>query len=178
MNANMQNQRGIALIAALLLLLAMTILGLASMQMVQQREAIAGNQQVSLQAFHAADSSLVFGEDWIGVQIIKPTVDAQLSCATTPCSLWASDANLDFETLDNAWWQTHGLTPTYSDNTPSNLSSTNNRYVIEELHFIADDLDPDTLALGNGITYYRITSWGAASDSAESKVQSVYSQRY
>lgn len=174
----MKTQKGIALVAALILLVALTILGLTSMKLTIDQERISGNQHVSLQSFQTADSSLQFGENWIQQQITWPDIDAVSTCTTPVCTIWSPTAALNFETLTDSWWLTQGRTPTYSDAVPAALSSSNNRFILEEVLYVSDDLDPNAASLGQGTVYYRATGWGIADDGAQSKVQSIYAQRY
>lgn len=174
----MNRQHGIALVAALILLLALTLLALTTMKLMVDQERISGNHQVKLQSFQSADSSLQFGENWIQEQLTWPEADAESSCATPSCLIWSSSAALNFASLGDSWWLAQGRIPTYDSVLPSSLSSNSNRFVIEEIQYISDDLDPNAASLGQGTVYYRVTSWGVANDGAKSLVQSTYAQRY
>jgi type IV pilus assembly protein PilX len=174
----MKRTRGIALVAALILLLALTLLAVTSMKMMTDQERISSNHQVKLQSFQTADSSLQFGENWINRQLTWPEIDAFANCTTPTCLIWSTNAALNFDALADSWWLAQGRIPTYSAILPRSLSSNRNRFVIEELQFLSDDLDPNAASLGHGIVYYRVTSWGLADDGAKSLLQSIYAQRY
>lgn len=170
--------KGMALVAALILLLGLTVLGLSSMKLAHLQERMARNTTLTSQAFHTSDSSLIFGELSLKVQNTRPEVDAETTCLSPPCELWGSQADLNFQTATNVWWLAQGKIPTYSTDLPTALSESQNRFVIEEIQFITDDLDPDSLSLSQGTVYYRVTSWGIANDGAQSMLQSIYAQRY
>jgi type IV pilus assembly protein PilX len=59
------NERGMALISALLLLMIMTILGIAMFRTFGTQERIAGNTREKQRALHSADSAEAYAEWWL-----------------------------------------------------------------------------------------------------------------
>lgn len=59
------NQRGAVLVVGLLLLLVLTLVGVASMQMTTLQERMAGNMREQEQAFQGAEAALRAGENFL-----------------------------------------------------------------------------------------------------------------
>jgi type IV pilus assembly protein PilX len=67
-------QRGIALISSLLILLVLTILALAMFRSFGLQEKIAGNVREKQRALHAAEGAQSYAEWWLGTNSANPTV--------------------------------------------------------------------------------------------------------
>jgi type IV pilus assembly protein PilX len=65
-------ERGLVLITALILLLVMTLLGLAAIQNTLLEERMAGNFRAQSVAFQSAEASLRAGETWLGGLVDQP----------------------------------------------------------------------------------------------------------
>ena len=70
-----RHQQGAVLITALVLLLVLTMLGLASMSTTTLEERMAANSQESNRAFQAAESGLEFGYTQVDAFDLNKTVD-------------------------------------------------------------------------------------------------------
>lgn len=159
---------GFILVVALLMLLIMSILGLTTLQMASLKERISHNSALVAQGISSSESTLLHAESTL-ISNEQPNIDAQTSCSSPPCSIWASSANLDFSSATDAWWELEGNQPDFDDNS---------YYIIEETGFVSDTLNPDDLAQGIGVGYYRVTSRSNAPDSTEIILQSIFAQRY
>jgi type IV pilus assembly protein PilX len=168
-------QRGAALVVALLMLLVITVLGLASMQVARMEERMAGNSRDVNLAFQGAEAGLRDAEDGLRVLTARPT-----NCAAAPCSVWTQDF-LPVDLRDQpytTWWvpnaREYGVagTPEVTDVTRDPL------YVVEDMGFV-----PDSLAIGHGPpegrNFFRITANSSgASDTAEAVLESTYTRRF
>lgn len=86
MNSKRSRQAGITLVISLILLLVMTILGVAAIRIVNTEERMAANTYDRSLAFQAAESTLKSVEDLIEIQKPQPTsgcalVNNLMSCA-------------------------------------------------------------------------------------------------
>lgn len=93
-------QRGAVLIISLMLLIVLTLIGLASMQNTSLEERMAGNMRSENVAFQAAESALRDGEEWLATRIAEPAPD---NGGTT--GVWALDTPDASPTDDKDWWQ-------------------------------------------------------------------------
>lgn len=184
-----RSQSGAALVVALVMLIALTLLGLASMggNILQQRMAYSiGESNVALQG---AESAIAAGEAWIDAQLRQPVPDcvetSPTNCGATT-SIWpgrpaviANKVVTQANVFSNAWWVAQGRPVgwLYQEGTaiapiagqayliggvaPAATSANYPRYVIEEL-----GPDPSgTLVRGSGskapvLWYYQITGRG------------------
>lgn len=112
-------QRGAALVIALVFLIALTLLGLASMggNVLQQRMTYSISE--TNLAFQGAETAVASGENWIEGQALVPNIDCNESfrtdCGTISLSIWdrrTGEAAADGPNLANlrdaAWWETRG----------------------------------------------------------------------
>lgn len=198
------HQKGSILIISLLFLIILTIISITSISTsVMEQKSLTNSFNIQ-RAFEASEFGLRSAEDYIKAMTVKPV--AQKACTPTCDVIWEKDrvgqlyggsypnqwwavAN---KVTDNAWWKATAHTqPTLLDPNGAavkdNLSYvvTQPRFVIEEIAFIPDDLNPNTRAKGVGLTYYRITSRGTGAESSQngidpnqSYVQSVFGKRF
>ena len=171
-----RRQAGVALIIGLVMLLLVTIIGLAAMQTTNMEEHMAGNMQDRMAAFQAAEAALRAGESWVGAQTTEP--DVVDTCSSAPCDVWTLDASGlgGLSDKSNSWWQSNGR------GYGANLASTANepRYVVEFQAYV-----PDSLGVGHSYTgstgrnYYRITAHGTGgSDKARVVLKSTTTKRF
>lgn len=173
-------QRGAALVVALLMLLVMTVLGLASMQVTRMEEKMAGNARDVNLAFQGAEAGLREAEERLRAVAGKPTL-----CASTPCaSGFFASGNLvvpfDLRDQTDTWWRGGGLVTREYGTAAKEITGTvwDPWTVTEELMSI-----PDTLAIGETPPptrgYYRVTSWSSgASPSATVVLETTTGKRY
>lgn len=164
-------ETGAVLIAGLLLLLIITMLSITSMQSVSLSEKMTNNFRDSGIAFHAAESALLDGEQWIFNQLQRPK--AVTSCQTPPCDIWKKNMLGDLKSHSLAWWQNNGR---FLSSTLPGVSSQPN-FIVEEVNFIPHELSPNNTT--QGIAYYRITARGTGSvDNSIVIMQSVYAKSF
>lgn len=172
----LRTQRGVALATVLILLLIMTILGLAAMRGTLMEERMSSNQLDRSLSFQAAEAALRKGEE---VAAGKPTLPGNgalgSGCANGLCAI-PNPAVVTPVWLDNAVWAaaptvvvdpTRTANPQYiiellAENVPSKGSCTT-----------SGDLSPDAACSGSE-RRYRITSRSDAADRAEVMLQSIY----
>lgn len=180
-------QSGAVLITALVLLLIMTLLGLASMQNTSLEERMAGNMRHANIAFQAAESALRQGEAWIASRTAEPTPTSDGSSG-----IWSLDGPESLpSSFDSAypWWQqlidtdwAKSGVSTYDHTLKTagsvNLDSAMPRYVIEERRFVSDSLE---LGQGSetGRMFYQVTARGTdVSGRMQVMLQSSFARRY
>ncbi len=179
-------QRGFVLIVALVLLLILTILGLAAAQSTSLEERMAGNARNRDMAFQAAEAALRAAESCLstglaictsfsnnanGTYLFDPTNPPPPSTLTTP--LWEV----------NGFWSNPANVLSYSTITGSNLPQValQPEIIIEELPAVAapgGNIGQQQFGGGSPtIQLYRITAFGTGGDnSATAMLQSVYQQ--
>lgn len=119
-----KNQRGVVLVVTLLLLLVMTVIGLASMKTSTLEEKMAGNLFDHSLAFEAAESALRDAESWLDEM-------SGISDFNDETGLYQKDENTDFTewTADNS--------VEYKKSKPSGVSK-KPRYIIRHMDDISD----------------------------------------
>lgn len=158
---SLHRQRGAALVIALLMLLVMTVLGLASMQITRLEERMAGNARDINVAFQGSEAGLRHAESFIILFRDRPAG----RCAGPPCAagIYATNAlPLDLRNQPDAWWRdSPNTTREYGVAGATDIADTvyEPRSVTEELSF-----QPDSLSRGNaprrpGKGYFKVTSW-------------------
>ena len=175
-----KQQRGVALIVSLIMLLLMTILGLAALRTSLLEEKMAANTRDKTLAFEASEIGLRDAEWWIMSRMVEPipTTDGSNN-------VWSADA-LDPDinnaqswwhenTRSTAWWSSNGREFGQDiDNIQSRP-----RTVIEFHQYIEDDLVLGTGNTDTGRVFYRITSKGTGgSDQSRVLLQSTVAKRY
>lgn len=103
---SLRAQRGAALVTSLVLLLVLTVIGVAAMQMTRLQERMAGNTRDLNLAFQGAEAAIRDGESLIRVQPSKPD-----ECTAVGCEFWQANLPLlaNPEARDwAAWWKVYG----------------------------------------------------------------------
>lgn len=173
-NLSPNRERGAALVIALIMLVILTIIGVAAIEGSAIQERIAGAALERNRAFQAAEAGLRAGENWIQDQTQRPIPSNGLQAVTdlyvmqrgtaTANSPWWNDLDEDWWT-DNAW--------------DSNLALTNTRLdpvlVVEEMDSVCDSSEP---TLENCVLVYRVTSQAWGQGNADITLQSYYARRY
>lgn len=172
--------RGMALVAALIFLVVLTILGVASMSGAHLQEKMAGNLQEQTIAFQAAETGLKAGEDWIFNLISKPDFpDNKIGLylpSTDGIPLW-----------DKIDWNGSGVV--VYPNVPGKPGTgvkldvaSQPRYIVEDLGEVPDQGGSLTVATnykGKGTTVLRVTTHGAGRTPVSvSEVQSTYWKKF
>jgi type IV pilus assembly protein PilX len=171
-------QRGAVLVISLILLLVMTVLGLAAMQVTRMEERMAGNYRDVNIAFQGAEAGLRDAENRILAMVARPE-----TCAAAPCavpSVWERSVLPDnLRNQDGAWWTTNAEEYGANGGTPEITQTTAvPRVLIEDAGFV-----PDSLTVGHappeGRNFYRITSRSTgATDNAQAVLESTYTRRF
>ncbi len=177
LNHRPQSQRGVALAIVLILLLVMTLLGLASLRGTLMEERMSANQVDRSLSFQAAEAALREGE---AVAAGKPTMPGNgvlgSGCTNGLCAI-PDPANTTPVWLDSTVWTTaptavvdlggKTASPQYivellADNVPPKGSCTT-----------SGDVSPDAECSGTE-RRYRITARSDAADRAQVMLQSIF----
>ena len=172
----MKNQKGIALVVSLVILLILTVIGLSSLETSVNEHRVARNLQAITEAFQAAEVALSEGGEQflqnLANEIPLPTLDGRNGI----WELNAIDSNAEDQRgwwmeRDGVWWQANGSALNdFSTEVPVP------NYVIEHRQFVRD-----TLSVGHqvqsGVQIHRITARGQGRERAEAIVQSTFAQR-
>lgn len=174
-------QRGAILVFSLLMLLVLTLLALAAMNMSFSEERMAGNARNVNAAFQAGEAGLRDGEQWLADQTARPD-----PCAGSPCLVYeragmpgiAAEAP-DLRDMPDAWWTANGTT--YGSQTaaePIAGLAREPETVIENYAYV-----PDSLTVGagppTGRDFFKITSRGTGGvEAAQAVVESTFTRRF
>ena len=143
------NERGAALIVALVMLLVMTVLGVTAARNTNLQERMAGNLRDNNLAFQAAERGLREGEEFLESATIPPFTGANglltMQDDAGQASFWSNDA----------WWVANGRTAAglgYVVRDPL--------YVIEELPRVPEGGGSERFGPLPDNGFYRITAQG------------------
>jgi type IV pilus assembly protein PilX len=173
-----RHQNGATLVVAMLMLLVLTVLGIASMQVSRLEERMAGNSRDVNLAFQGAEAGLRDAEERVRAWN-EFTVPA--SCIAAPCSVWQRNflpPDLRDQTL--AWWNTNATEYGVAGAQEVTEITRDPLVVVEDLDFVADSaaLTPG-YSHQTGRSFYRVTADSAgASNTAEVVLESTFVQRY
>lgn len=193
----MKKQSGAVLIVSLVILIIMTIIGLAAIRTSGMQEKMTSNIIDRQLAFQAAEFALRNGENAINMLVIEP--EPKTSPAPSDIiKIWTEDGDIDPD-LTNAqnwwqepnrnlnWWQANGepiANVGFSTDAGDFTILEQPRYIVEYLEFVKDDLSLGTgVGSQSGRVYYRITaraSGAGAVGSTQSRVllQSTFAKRF
>jgi type IV pilus assembly protein PilX len=153
---NPHNERGAAMVIALVMLLVLTILASASARMTLMEERMTGNTQDRNIAFQAAEAGLRAGEDEAQVPVL-PDFDVNADGLYTPADpgdppVWET---VDWEDADEV------IVSEELADAPGLLADASVAYIVEQLPRIptpGEDLSAD--ASVDEATFYRVTARG------------------
>ena len=159
----LNTQRGAVLLVSLMILLIMTVLGIAGMSSTTMEEKMAANNQQQQQAYQAAETALRDAEAWLTTNVTKLGDLTQFDGSNGLYSLRATavgvaTAEPDFDIYKSTEWASKGkASKTLLDNqaTP--------RYIIEYMGDLQDPLDPNDPSFINRYGF-RITAIGWSVD--------------
>lgn len=181
----MKTQQGAALIVSLVILVVMTIIGLAAIRTSSMEEKMTANTRDQQIATQATEIAIRAAEAWIASQPIEPDVTDNGSS-----NVWTKDIMLSNTALADSWWQQRDAAWWNANGvqSPSNITFTTNeavvnvnrpRYVIEYQQYVGDDLLVGTGSTTSGRSYYRVTARGTGgSEQARVLLQSTTAKRY
>lgn len=101
-----RRQRGAALLIALVVLLATTLLGVTIARMTTLQERMAGNLRQQALGFEGAEAMLREGEEWLEDQTgatTRPQPEPANTCGSPPCDVLASGPNALDPLADTTW---------------------------------------------------------------------------
>ncbi len=170
-----RRETGAALVVALLLLVVLTIIGIAAMQTTRMEERMAGNTRDLNLAFQGAEAALRDGEARIRARAFRPD-----TCSTAPCEFWQPGTLPPLEQQADSWWKNTDQTQEYGQPGVDELTelAEDPRYVIESIGFV-----PDSLTVGHGVPegrdFFEITARATGgSGRANTVVQSTFTRRF
>ena len=170
-----QHQRGAVLVISLLMLLVMTILGIAAMQMTRFEERMAGNSRDINIAFQGAEAALRDAEGRIEVMLGAPAI-----CSVAPCVVYQPDIlppNLRDQTL--SWWGTHGRELGVAGTQEVSDSARDPMVVIEEMTTVYDSLITPPPAGSGQRTFFKITANSAGANAqTEAVLETTYARPF
>jgi type IV pilus assembly protein PilX len=167
-------ERGAALVIALLMLLVMTVLGIAAMQVTRLEERMAGNSRDINLAFQGAEAGLRDSEERLRTLTSRPSY-----CGTPPCPVWSRDIiTQDLRTAPVSWWTANAVEYGVAGTQEVVEVTRDPMVVTESLGFV-----PDSLSVGHGPPegrdFYKVTANSAgASNSTEAVLETTYTRRY
>lgn len=171
---NASRQTGAILVVSLLLLLVMTLLGLAAMQVTRMEERMAGNTRDINLAFQGSEAVLRDAEDRIRLMVARPD-----TCSSAPCGVWQKDvAPADLRSQLQSWWDTNAIEYGVAGTHEVTYTQREPQAVTEELGFISDSL---TAGHGppEGRDFYRVTAHSSGgSDAAQAVLETTYTRRF
>jgi Tfp pilus assembly protein PilX len=160
--------KGAVLILCLLMLTALSVLGLAAASDHILQARIAGNAVGSSEMEVSADAGLLWGESWLfGFQGLQMPDSCQTACQKS--DLIKAEGFYDFDSVyDNEWWEANaypvGFDPV-SGMVLSNelaLHHAKSHWLIEEVHHLPKQVIDDGVT---DIGYYRILARGTSDTS-------------
>ena len=170
-------QQGAILVISLILLLVMTLLGLAAMQVTRMQERMAGNQRDVNIAFQGAEAGLRDAENRLRLMVARPD-----TCAAAPCAIPSVyQRNVLPENLRNqpsTWWAANAQEYGVDDLQEITQATEDPRVAIEDGGFV-----PDSLTVGHappeGRNFYRITGYSTgATGTAQAVLERTYTRRF
>ncbi len=183
-------QRGMVLVVSLVLLIAMTLLGLAAMQNTSLEERMAGNVRAEHVAFQASEAALRAGELWMMLDGTNPRVAQPAATASAPGAnqVWRIDGPDPNTGTDQPWWsESTGAWWTTAGNSIAYAGTLTNvggqppapRYLIEEESFVRDTLVVGQQQDYGGRWFYQVTSRGTdAGGRGEALLRSSFARRF
>jgi type IV pilus assembly protein PilX len=169
-------QRGAILVTSMLLLIVLTVLGVAMMRMTTMQERMAGNTRDLNLALQAAEAALRDGEDRLTPARLSAKPRAQASAGCTYCEATFLPVAIQDSTQFD--WSTALEYGTAGTQDIAGLAE-DPRYVIAEVGYV-----PDTQLTGqndtlSGRDFYQITARSTgASGQANTVLQSTYPRRF
>jgi len=175
-----RQQTGAALIIGLVLLVALTIIGISTLSTTSLEHRMAGNMGDLNLAFNATETAGRAMQKIIAPLNAPPPEKADCKgTASTDASLCVKkkDSSAWWEGQNHTWW-TVNATELKGDGKVTEVK-TQPHAVVENLQFIPDVLDVGLEYITKGTQYYRITSRGTGqSDSSQAIVQQTIVKRF
>lgn len=169
-----KRQRGAVLITSLLILLILTLIGVAALTTTTLQERMAGNARGRNIAFQAAEAALRDGE----ADVLNNRPSGFDGTCTNGLCLPSTNGTPVWESFNWANWRTYGQY-TGSAQLPGLTTAEQPRYIIEKLPLATPPgsmmNQPNSYGSAGGLQYYRVTARGTdAGGKSVVVVQSVY----
>lgn len=178
---NTRKEKGIALLVALVLLLMMSLLGVASMRGTILEERMAGNWRDQNIAMQAAEAALREGESFFETSFSLPALsDFPCSGGCTIFSYNEADPSANFLLRNNdteiAQWRSSATTYTGS----IDGAAESPQYLIEQRAYLRDHLGTGFgVANETGRHMYQVTARGVGQSAQSTRIlQSLHAKRY
>lgn len=174
------DQRGTALIMALVFLVLLTILGLKAMDTTALEEKMTSNTKDKNVAFESAETALTFGENWLFSQINRP----QPFTSNGPHLYTPSTTDTQVWDQSGTWSSavTYPGTPYAAASGGLTGVAQQPEYIIEDMGTVTESggtlvQSSDYQSTGNSV--FRITALGfGATGVATAELQSVYAKAF
>ena len=183
-------QRGMVLVTSLVILLVLTLLGLAAIQNTSLEERMAGNMRSESVALQAAEAALREGESWIfnrTAMLIPVPYSARAADSVWPLNEPELVKNLNATSWWEEWttteWQENNYTTALTDALLYTGSSSDAvpppRYLIEERGLAKESIVVGQQGDFAGTMFYQVTARGVdAGGRSEVVVRSTYGRRF
>lgn len=153
-------QKGVALVLSVILLLVLTLLVIAMMNMSSVQEKMSHNLRDSSTAFNAAEAALGDGEKWLSEQKTPPI--AVSTCLNKPCRVWVLNS-IQIKNTDD-WWDQNGIP----------FSSKDFKGVYSQPHYLIEEYSVVANASGS-YRCYRVNARGVGTTKTSNvNLQSIY----
>lgn len=167
-----RRESGAVLIIGLVLLLALTLIGVTAMRATTLEERMAGNLRDKALAFEAAEAALRAAELEINSWIVAPIASSNTSCTSGCPEVWEKG---ELQPSDDIWSDARTIVVDANDLEPAGVAEPP-RYFIEEVYFRKDSLNTDIIT---GVQFYRVTARGVGgSPNAQSILQTTFARRF
>ena len=178
-----KRQKGVVLLVGLMLLLVLTILGVAASQSAIIQEKLAGNYRDKSVAFEASEAGARWSTAWLQ-SLGRGTLTRPFPCYTACDStsrVWNQGVYPAAPDPDDELWaaaRQYGINP--SDDSSVGVSvplvHAQPGYIMEQQIFLRDDLAGESY---KGVAFYRITARGTGERSSSSAiVRAVIAKRF
>ncbi|MBK8971951.1 MAG: hypothetical protein IPM37_11465 [Hahellaceae bacterium] len=174
-----RSEQGVALLAALIILLVITIIGISGMDETVLEEKMVMNFKDRAMAMNSAESSLASTENWLGRLLAKPDEQTVSGCASPPlCGqtghvIWADNqvVGASQTVADLTWsaWQSNGVEYAGSGSSSSRMggAAAQPRSIVEFLSFNPKNsagqvyqMNPELASAGVGPYYFNVSGAG------------------
>ncbi|MBV1930328.1 MAG: hypothetical protein KUG71_01325 [Porticoccaceae bacterium] len=165
-------QAGAVLLLSLILLLALTAIGISTMQGTVFEEKMAGNTRDWNFAYQAGENALRDGELWLDKRASQP--EANSSGSNGVWGLKDIGTGSWWTTQSGSWWGSNAVTLSGIANLEAQP-----RRIIEEDVFLKDSLGIGQQQTITGLNFYRVTARATGgTDRSVVKLQSMYARRF
>ncbi len=165
-----RHQQGAALVISLIILLLLTVMGLASTSTSMMEIQMAGNAQFQTQALASAERSLTIAEERIEAIALEPTT---FDFSTPGDGFYSTNNGLNIQQID---WRNTDLSV---ESDPDGNPDTDDLYIVE--FFGSKPIPGESTKIkggvrvkGSNVYTHRVTARSATQKGAERVVQSIY----